>query len=35
VRSLELLPSFARRLVELIVADARPEDEPARISAIA
>ena len=35
VRSLELLPSFARRLVELIVADANPIDEPTRISAIA
>ncbi len=35
VRSLELLPSFARNLVELIVADAQGEDESSRISAIA
>jgi DNA-binding transcriptional LysR family regulator len=35
VRSLELLPNFARNLVELLVADAHPADEPSRISAIA
>ena len=35
VRSLELLPSFTRNLVELIVADAQPAHEPARIAAIA
>lgn len=35
VRSLELLPSFARDLVGLIVDDARAAKEPTRITAIA
>jgi DNA-binding transcriptional LysR family regulator len=35
VRSLELLPSFARDLVGLIIEDARAAEEPRRISAIA
>ncbi len=34
-RSLDLLPSFARSLVELIVADANPANAVSRISAIA
>ena len=35
VRSLDLLPSFARDLVTLILEDARAAKQPARISAIA
>jgi DNA-binding transcriptional LysR family regulator len=35
VRSLELLPSFTRNLVELIVADAHSAHEPSRIAVIA
>ncbi|CAN5200987.1 LysR family transcriptional regulator [soil metagenome] len=34
-RGLDLLPSFARSLVEMIVADANPANAPPRISAIA
>ena len=34
VRSLELLPSFARNLVEMIVADTHPMEKPSRITVV-
>ena len=35
LRSLDMLPSFARDLVNMIVADARDAKEPGRLAAIA
>ena len=35
LRSLDMLPSFARDLVALIIEDARARKEPERIAAIA